>query len=163
MRYAVLALLWVTTTATFADEASYGVISYRDFHVRQVTIGDSYGGVIEKLGKPRKEIRIKGDPSVDVSDGIKLYFPGLYISLHEGEVGEIVVTSKEYAVKGIRLGATASEVIAQIGNAKPITINNRTSLRYRSRAQNGQLTDAELRFFLEKNKVTEISLWFPTI
>ena len=162
MRYLIITLIWISVAVAAVDEAGYGVISYDDFQVKNVSIGDSYYKVISKFGKPLEEKRINSQPELDVGETIKLCYPGLYISLFEGEVGEIVISTSDFDVKGIRIGSTSGDAVAQIGNANPITINNRTSLRYRCVAKNGVITDAELRLFLEKDKISEISLWFPT-
>lgn len=162
MRLLLLTLLCIASWPTYSnDEASFGTVPYKDFHVGNISIGHSYRNVLKQLGKPLKEERNKANE--DIAEYIGLYYSGLHISVYDGVVDEISVTSAAYKVKDIRLGATEASVLKSFGEAKPITLNNRTSLRYRSRAPNGQPTDAELRFFIEKRVVSEISLWFPSL
>lgn len=156
MRYLIVLLCWFCANAVAVDDAGYGVIAYDDFHVNHVSTGDSYSKVISRFGKPLRE------ESVDMSESVRLYYKGVYISLFEGEVGEIVVSSADFAVKGIRVGFSVSDALRMAGDARPITVNGRTSLRYRCVAKNGLFTDAELRLFFERDKISEISLWFPT-
>lgn len=162
MKYFMVVLLWLSTSAFAVDEAGYGTIPFDDFHVRSVSTGDPYSKAIAKLGKPLRENRTNSQPEPDVGETVKLYYAGLYVSLFEGEVGEISITKGDVAVKGVRVGSRVKDAIEKIGTAEPITINGRTSLRYRCVAKNGIVTDAELRVFFERDTITEIALWFPT-
>lgn len=163
MRQLLCLLLWLSASAFAADEEGYGVIRSEDFHIGHVSIGDSYRHVVTTLGKPLREKRTTAQPDLDIGESVVLHYAGLDVSIFDGEVGEIVLTTKAFAVKGVRVGSKASDAITQIGPAKPITIKDRTSLRYRSVTKTGVVTDAELRLFLLNDKIVEISLWFPTM
>ena len=150
-------LIFLLLYASVLADENIAEITSNDYQIYGISIGDKYETVINKLGKPEREI-VNSDPTADGLP-VYVYYNGINFYINGNEVLNIEITKPGHSVKGIEIGDKLSKVYDTLG-VNGIEQCEKECLRYNVRATNGVLTDAYLLLYIENDHVSKIIFWF---
>ena len=128
-----------------------------DLRVNGIGIGDKYPAIVKALGRPASSVRRGEVPCGDAMQTLR--YNGLLLRLEVGGPNplglyKVQITSPDWNVSGIRLGASKAEIISTFGKAEEMTEGKRRYLSY-------WIEDGWARIYLGRgNRVTLIEWEF---
>lgn len=128
-----------------------------DLRVNGIGNGDKYPAIVKALGRPASSVRRGEVPCGDAMQTLR--YNGLLLRLEVGGPNpfglyKTQVTSPDWNVSSIRVGARKAEVISKFGNAEEMVEGKRRYLWY-------WINDGWARFYLGRgNQVTMIEWEF---